>query len=190
MNWLDPVFTDLRILPLIPVSIELIFSEQTRGWVYLMFTTAVRTFEWVRTWLALFSFEMRGVGLHIGFTALAKFMVILQFVRSIPLDTFRPLYSVWKSWMAPSPTIFTLRNTRVGISFSYGSNEPSDIEAPVNKVLHFCTALSIPYVNLDNCHVWLGRDFNNSWLGGEGNIVEDLILLNDEFSIIGSESIL
>jgi len=89
--------------------------------------------------------------------------------------------------MALSPIIFTLRDTRIGISSSYGSNEPSDIEAPVNKVLCFCATLSIPYVDPDNC---LGRDFNNSWLRGESNIVEDLILLNDEFGIIGSESIL
>ena len=78
----------------------------------------------------------------------------------------------------------------VGVSSSYSSNKPSDIEAPVNKVLHFCTALSILYVNPDNYHVWLGGDFNNSWLRSKSNIVEDLILLNDEFDIIGSELIL
>jgi len=76
MNWLDSIFTDLRILLLMLVPIEPIFPEWTRSWVCLMFTTAVRTFEWVRIWLALFSFKMRGVGLHISFATPAKFAVI------------------------------------------------------------------------------------------------------------------
>ena len=181
---------DLQIFLLLPVPIELIFPEWIQSWIHLMFAVTVWTFERVRTQFALFGFKTRGICFHIGFTIPAKFAVILQFVRSITLDTFRPLYSVWKSWMFPSPTIFTLRDTRVGISSSYGSNEPPNTEVPVDKVLHFHAALSISYVNLNNSHVWFGGDFNNSWFRGESNIIEDLILFNNEFDITGSESIL
>jgi len=59
--------------------------------------------------------------------------------------------------------IFVLEDARVYICSIDGGNISSNIEISVDK--HFCifTALKIPNIYLDNCHVGFGRGLDNSW---------------------------
>jgi len=58
-NWFGPVFTDLSILLLVPLSVESMSPKGTWVWVCLIVALTVRTFEWMRTWFAFFCFKAR-----------------------------------------------------------------------------------------------------------------------------------
>jgi len=78
--------------------------------------------------------------------------------------------------MAPPPTIFTLRNSRVhGSSLDCG-DIITYIEALVDKEFSVTSALYIPNVNPDNGHVYFGRDFDDPWSGCKGDVIEDVVL--------------
>jgi len=93
------------------------------------------------------------------------------------------LNSARESQITPFSTVFTLRNTRVHISYSNCCNIPSDIETPINKAFSLDSTLSIPNVDLYDHYIRLGRYFDHPWFGSKGNVVEDLILLNDIFNV-------
>jgi len=183
MNWLDPIFIDLQILLLMPLSVELVLPEQTCYWVCLMLSLTVGTFEGVWTQFAFFGFKVQRINFVIHFVALSEFVVILWFVRSVVLYAFWALNSARESWMTPFPTVFTLRNTRVYISHSYHCNIPSDIETLIYKAFSLDSTLGIPNVNSHNHHIKFGRYFDHPWFGNKDNIIEDLILLNDILDI-------
>jgi len=184
MNWLDTVFMDLQILLLIPLSVEMVLPEQTCYWVYLMFSSTIGTFESMQTQFAFFGFEMWRVDFVVGFVASTEFTMVLWLVRSITLYIFWALNPAGESRMTPFPTVFTLRDTRVHVSHSNHCNKPSDIEILIYKAFSLSTALSIPYIDPHNCHIWFGRHFNYPWFGCESNIVRDLVLLDDSFYVI------
>jgi len=52
--------------------------------------------------------------------------------------------------MSLFPTIFTLWNAKVHVSFSYGANIPSYIETLINQTLGFAPTLDVPNVNPNN----------------------------------------
>ena len=45
------------------------------------------------------------------------------------------------------------------------------------------SALNIPYVYPDNCHVGLRRNFDYSWFWRKRDVIEDMVLLKDCFDI-------
>jgi len=92
--------------------------------------------------------------------------------------------------MTPFPAIFTLWNPRVHVSASNSCDEPINVETPVNKRLGFTTALNIPYIDPNNCHVQFRKHFDDVQFGYKSDIVENLILLDDILDIIQSEAIL
>jgi len=49
--------------------------------------------------------------------------------------------------MSPSPAVFALGNTGINISIPDCSNEAPNIETPIDEILGFHAALSIPDVN-------------------------------------------
>ena len=74
-------------------------------------------------------------------------MMIFILVWAITFDTFRTLNSTRKSGMSPFPTVFTLWDTGVHISSSYGSDIPFYIKAMIDQTLCFASALDVPNVN-------------------------------------------
>ena len=190
MNWLDSVFIDLWILFLMPLSIKPVLLEHTSYWIHWMLSLTIGIFEGVWIWFAFFGFKGWRINFVVCFAAPTKFAVILWLVRSTALYTFWALNSARESRMTPFPTVFTLRNTRVCISYSNCRNISSDIETPINKAFSLDSTLGIPNVNLYNHYIRLGRYFDYPQFRGKGNVVEDLILLNDIFNIFWWETFL
>ena len=85
--------------------------------------------------------------------------------------------------MTPFPAVFILWDSRVCVSHPNSHNKSSDVEALIDEFFGFYTALSIPDVDLYNCHIQFGRYFNYSWLGCESDVVENLVLLDNSFDI-------
>ena len=182
-NWLNPVFMDLNIFLLLPFPVEVMFPERAMDRIGLMVSPTIRALEQVRAQFTFLCFKLGRVSFFIRFTILSEFVIVFQFMEAIALDTFGPLYSAWEGQMSPSPTIFTLENTEISVSASNCSNETSDVEAPIDKVLGFHTTLSIPYVDPYNSHVQFGWNFNDSWLRCKSDVVEDMVLFYDCFDI-------
>ena len=161
-NWLNPVFTNLDIFLLLLFPIEIVLPEWTLVRVSLMISLTIKTLEYVRIRISFLCFKSRRISSFICLATLSKLVIILWFMRAITLDAFRPLYSAQESRMSPSLIIFTLRDTGISVSFSYSSNETSNIKAPIDKVLGFCSTLSIPYIDSYDSHVQFGGYFDNS----------------------------
>jgi len=190
MNWVDTVFMDLRVFLLVPLSIEVVLPEWTCCRVCLIFSSTIGTLERVQTWFTFLGFKAWWISLFIGLAALAEFAMILWFVGSIILNALWTLDSTRKSQMTPFPAVFTLWDFRVHISCPNSCNKSSDVEAPIDKSFGFYTALSIPDINLYNCHIQFGRCFNHSWLGCKSDVVKNLVLLDNSFDITWGEVIL
>jgi len=77
---------DLRVLLLVPLSIETVLPERTCCGVCLMFASTIGTLEGVWTWFAFFGFEAWWISLFISLAIPAEFMMVLRFVGSI-VDT-------------------------------------------------------------------------------------------------------
>jgi len=164
-NRIDPVFTDLDVFLLLPLSVEPVFLEWALDGVGLVVASAIGIFECVWARIAFFGSETRWVRLLVCFAAPPKFLVVFQFVRSVALDTFRPLDYTRESCMFPLLAIFALRDSWV------------HVKAPINKALSFAAALVIPDVDPNYGHVRFQGYFNNPRSRSEFDIVEDLVLL-------------
>ena len=57
------------------------------------------------------------------------------------------------------------------------------IEAPVNEKFSVFSTLNIPDVKPNDGHIRLRRDFNNSRFRYEGDVVENMILLENSFDV-------
>jgi len=153
VNRFDPVFTDLNIFLLVPLSIELMPPEWALAGVSLVITPAIRAFKRVRAWITLLSLETQRVCLLICFTVPPEFTVVLKFVWTIVLDTLGALDSVREGYVTPPPAVFTLGHAWVHISPSNSSNIPANVKALIDEALSFASALVIPNVDPDNQHV-------------------------------------
>ena len=189
-NGLDLVFMDLDVFLLLPFPIETMFLEGVLDRVSLMISLTIQILEWVRARFSFLCFKLRRVWFFIRLTTPSKFTLVLPFMGAITLNTFWSLYFAREGWMLPSPAVFALRDTRISVSAPDCSDEAPDIEAPIDETLGFCTALSIPDINPYDGHVQFGWNFNNSWLRCKGDIVEDVVLLDDCFDIRGVETVL
>ena len=81
--------------------------------------------------------------------------MVFYLVRAIALDILRALDSIGYCYMFSSLTIFALRDIRVHVSFSNGSNKLLYIKTPVNKTFGLTPTLNIPNINPDNQYVRL-----------------------------------
>jgi len=181
---------DLSVFLLVPLSVKPMSLKGTWVWIYLMIALTVRAFEWMRIQFVFLCFKARRICLWVSFVTLAELTMVFRFVGPIVLDAFGPLDSTWECGMTPFPAVFILRNPRVYVSISNSHNEPTDIEASVNKSLGFTATLDIPYIDPNNCHVWFRRHFDDAWFEYKSNIVENLILLDDSFNIVWGKAIL
>ena len=132
VNWFNLIFTDLNIFLLLPLSIETVFPEWTLNRISLVIASTVRTLEWVGSWFSLLGFKLWRIYFLIYFTTPPEFTVVLQFVEAIIFDALWPLDPARKSWVTPSPTVFVLRDSRVGVGTSNCSNEWSNIETSID----------------------------------------------------------
>ena len=133
-NRIDPVFTDLDVFLLLPLSVEPVFPEWALDGVGLVIASAIGTFECVRARIAFFGFETRWVRLLVRFAAPPKFSVVFRFVRSVALDAFRPLDSTRESCVSPLPAIFALGTNRT--RYGYTNNKYTNNKLHVTCDFH------------------------------------------------------
>jgi len=90
-NRLDPVFIDLGIFLLLPLSVEMMSLEGTLVGVGLVVSLTIRAFEGMWARFALLYFEARWVCLLICLAIPPKFAVVFGFVRAVAFDIFGAL---------------------------------------------------------------------------------------------------
>ena len=115
---------------------------------------------------------------------------MFRFMRTITLNAFSLLDSTHECEMTPLLAICVLEYTRVHICSSDCSDVVAYIEASVDEKFCVLTALHILNIDLDYGYIWLGRDFDDSWLGREGNVIENMILFHNGFDIQWSKFLL
>ena len=76
--------------------------------------------------------------------------MVFSLVRAIALDVLRALDIAGHSCMSLSPAILALRDTRVYVGFSNGSNKLFYIKTPVNKTFGLAPTLNTPNVDPNN----------------------------------------
>jgi len=74
-------------------------------------------------------------------------------VETIALNAFGLLNSIYTSYMAPFPAVYTLQYSRVHVHTTNYGNEATYVELLVNKALDFGTALYVSYINPYDGHV-------------------------------------
>ena len=190
MNWFCPVFTDLNIFFVVPFTVEPVFLEQKKVRVCLIITTAVRVFEKIQIQFVFFCFRVWWIHFFVGFATSPKLTMVFKFVRSITLNTLRSLNSTRYGGVSPFPTIFTLWNTKVHVGSSDCDDILFHIKVLINKAFGLTSTLNIPDINPNNRHIWLQKNFDNSWFWSENNIIKNLILLNDLLYIARREAFL
>jgi len=102
---------------------------------------------------------------------------------TIALNAFSSLNTTRKGGVAPLPAIFALRDSQIHIRSSNHGDVIAHIKAPVNKKFSVLTTSNIPDINPNDGHIRLRRDFNNSQFRRKGDVVENMVLLEDGFDI-------
>jgi len=82
-------------------------------------------------------------------------------MRAVALDALRALDLTGHCCMSPSPTIFALKDARVHVGSSNGSDKLPYIKTPVNKTFGLTSALNIPNINPDCCGNHLSQRTND-----------------------------
>ena len=105
--------------------------------------------------------------------------VVFNFVRAVTFQASCTLKLTCEGVtcegdVTPLPTILALWDTRVHIGLSDSYNITADVEALVDKFLGSQAVLWIPDIYPDNSHVWFGRDFDDTELRGDIDIVENV----------------
>ena len=88
-----------------------------------------------------------------------------------------------KGGVSPLPAILALGNSWIHICTSNCDNVIAHIEAPVNEKFSVFSTLNIPDVDPNDGHIRFRRDFNNSQFRREGDVVENVVLLEDGFDV-------
>ena len=109
--------------------------------------------------------------------------MVIQFVWTIALDAFSSLNATRKGGVFPLPAILALGNSWIHVRTSNCGDVIAHIEAPVNEKFSIFSTLNIPDVDPNDGHIRLRRDFNNSRFRHEGDVVENMILLENSFDV-------
>ena len=128
-NWVTPTFAKFLLFFVMPITVNLVSSEGTSGWVSLMITLTVGAFEGVMVQFTLLGLKSWGISFFISFAIPGKVMMMFSFMRTVTLNTFGLLDSTWVHWMSP---LLALGNTRIHICTSDNGDIASDIKAPVD----------------------------------------------------------
>ena len=81
------------------------------------------------------------------------YCTILDFVRTIALNILRSLKIIYKYYVAPLPTAFTLENTKIHVSILNSYDKTFYVKALINDFFCRWTILWIPNINLHNSHI-------------------------------------
>jgi len=134
-----------------PISIEVVAPIGITIAVHLMISFAIHAFEDVRTWLTIFGHQtISFLILH----ATPHFLsVVFSSMGSIALGASGYMRAATKCQMFSLPIVLALWNTWVHVGTFDGSDEVSNVETIIDDVLCQRTALGIPNVHPDHCHV-------------------------------------
>jgi len=80
--------------------------------------------------------------------------MMFSFMWTTVLDTSCFLNPAWESYMIPPPIVLILEHIQVHIHISDSGNIASYIKTPINEIFGLATTLNVPYIYLDNGHVW------------------------------------
>ena len=162
MDWCSPGFLEFSIFFGVPLFVEMVFSEQTFYRVSNMRTLTVETLEWMWAWFTLLSFQSGRVKFIVSFTTLCKVTMIVSKMRPITFGMFWSLNLTDTCQVSPFLAIFALRNIWIHVGAPHSSNDILHIESSVNDFFSVITILSVPDINPDDCHVWLGWNLDDS----------------------------
>ena len=159
LHYYTLLLKEFLLFSTMPISIEMVAPIWTTIAICLMIPFTVYIFKDVRTWLAfLSSCLICFLVVH----AIPHFLsVVFSSMSSIALGAPGDMRTETKCWMSPLPTVLALWDIWVHIGTFDSSNETSDVEVMIDDVLHQRTALGIPDVHPDHCHVWFWRCFND-----------------------------
>ena len=135
----------------VPISIEAVAPIRTTIAVCLMISFAIHAFEDVRTWLTIFG--CRTISFLILHATSCFLSVVFGSMGSIVLGAPGDMRMTTKCRMSPLSTVLALQNTWVHVGTFDSSNKMSNVEMTIDDVLHQRTALGIPDVHPDHCHV-------------------------------------
>ena len=144
----------------VPVPIETVVPVRTAIAICLMVSFAIHAFEDVRAWLTVFG------GCSVCFFvvyATPRFLsVVFGQVSSVAFGASGDMRTTAECRVAPLPTVLALRDTWVHVGTSNGSDVASNIEASVDDVLSYRTALGIPDVHPNHHLVGFGGRFDDT----------------------------
>ena len=184
MDQFSPSFLEFSIFLGMPFFVKVVLPKWTLHQVSNIGPLAVETLKWMRAQLTLLCFKSRWVDLSVSFATPGKFPIIISMMGTIALSVFRSLNTTYSCQVTLLPAIFVLGDARVYVGTSHCSDNVSDIESSVDDSFGIATILVVPNIDLDNCHVRLGRNFNNVWSWCKDDVIEDVIVLEDAFNIL------
>jgi len=143
-----------------PVPIEMVVPVRTAIAIHLMVSFAIHVFEDVRAWLTVFGGH--SVCFFVVHATLCFLSVVFGRVSSIAFGASGNMRTIAECQVAPLPTVLALRDTWVHVGISNGSDVVSNIEALVDDVLSYRTALGIPDVHPNHHLVRFGGRFDDT----------------------------
>jgi len=143
-----------------PISIEAVALIRTPIAVHLMISFVIHAFENVRTWLTIFG--CRTISFLILHATSCFLSVVFSSMGSVVLGVPGDIRMTTKCRMSPLPIVLALWNTWIHIGTFDNSDKTSNIEMTIDDVLRQRTALGIPDVYPDHCHVQFGRHFDDA----------------------------
>ena len=151
---------EFLLFPTVPVPIETVAPVRTAIAIHLMVSFVIHAFEDVRARLTVFG--GRSVCFFVVHATPCFLSVVFGRVSSIALGTSGDMRTTAEYRVAPLPTVLVLRDTWVHVSTSNGSNVASNIEASVDDVLSYRTALEIPDIHPNHRLVGFGGRFDDT----------------------------
>ena len=134
-----------------PILTEMVTPIWTTIAIRLVVSLAIHAFGDMRTWLT--NVGSRMIQFLVFHTAPCFLLVVFSIVSSIVLGTPEDVRVTTKCRMSPFPTVLTLRNPWVHVCSANGRNVLSNIESPIDDVLHTRTTLRIPDVYPYYCFI-------------------------------------
>ena len=114
--------------------------------------------------------------------------MIFRKMRPIASHTLSSLNTTNTCHITPLPTILALWHSRVHIHTIDRCNIASYIKSPIYYGFGILTCLGVPDVDPYNSHVRFGRHLDNVRLWSKYDVVEDVIILEDFFNFIWSNT--
>jgi len=143
-----------------PVPIETVAPVRTAIAIHLMVSFAIHAFEDVRAWLTVFGSRL--VCFFVVHATPCFLSVVFGRVSSIAFGASGDMRTTAECRVAPLPTVLALRDIWICVGTSNGSDVASNIEASVDDVLSYRTALGIPDVHPNHHLVGFGGRFDDT----------------------------